>query len=440
MKVFESSSGSHAEYSIDKTDLSTDLFIFPTSYPQQRLWLVDKLTDTTVNYIISSVFRLQGKLNIEALRAALNAIVHRHEALRTCFAEQDGGPVQVILSSLSVPLTMTDLRSFSQQQRLLEVARLIRINEATAFDLERLPLLRFQLLRIRDDEYIFLLAFHHIIYDGWSKDVFLRELSVLYEAFCLEQSSPLPKLPIQYADYAVWQREWLQGESKKQLLDYWKSRLSGASALELPTDRPRPAEQSYRTENRSFSLSPDLTEALKALSRHEGVTFFMTLAAAFQVLLHRYSGQDDIVIGTPTFGRNRLELEGLIGFFVNTLVLRTDLSGNPGFRELLAQVREVTVGAYANQDIPFEKLVEALHPQRGLSRNPLFQVMFVFQNTPESPLQLQGITSELLQAGNGTNQFELTLELTETPQGLSGRVEYATDLFEAATIERLIGH
>ncbi len=440
MKVFEKSLDSHTEYSTDKTDPATDLFIFPTSYPQQRLWLVDKLTDTTVNYIISSVFRLQGKLNIEALKDALNAIVHRHEALRTCFAEQDGAPVQVILSSLSVPLTMMDLRAFSQQQRLLEVARLIQANEATTFDLERLPLLRFQLLRIREEEYIFLIAFHHIIYDGWSKDVFLRELSVLYEVFCLGQSSPLPKLPVQYADYAVWQREWLQGESKKQLLDYWKSRLSGASALELPTDKPRPAEQSYRTENRSFNLSPDLTEALKALSRHEGVTFFMTLVAAFQVLLHRYSGQDDIVIGTPTFGRNRLELEGLIGFFVNTLVLRTDLSGNPGFRELLAQVREVTVGAYANQDIPFEKLVEALHPQRDFSRNPLFQVMFVFQNIPDSSLQLQGMTSELLQVSNGTTQFDLTLELTETAQGLAGRVEYATDLFEAATIERLIGH
>ncbi|TRW97028.1 condensation domain-containing protein, partial [Candidatus Methylobacter oryzae] len=225
-----------------------------------------------------------------------------------------------------------------------------------------------------------------------------------------------------------------------RLLDYWKLRLSGAPNLELPTDRPRPAEQSYRGENRSFSLSPDLAEALKALSRHEGVTFFMTLAAAFQVLLHRYSGQDDIVIGTPTAGRSRLELESSIGFFINTLVLRIDLSGNPGFRELLAQVREVTVGAYANQDIPFEKLVEALHPQRDLSRNPLFQVMFVFRNTPEDPLHLQGMNPEPSQAGNGTTQFDLTLELTETPQGLSGRVEYATDLFEAATIERLIGH
>jgi len=440
MKAFENTSYSHVGYSTEKIDTATDLFVFPISFPQQRLWLLDRLMGTTTNYNISRVFRLLGKLDVGALEAAFNTIILRHEPLRTCFAQQDGAPVQVIKSSLSIPLTMVDLRGYPEEQKAPELARLIQANETTVFDLERLPLLRFQLLRLGEEEYISLLAFHHIISDGWSMDVFARELSALYGAFSQNLASPLSELPIQYADYTIWQREWLQGKAMERLLDYWKQRLADVQILELPTDKPRPAVQSFRGATWQFNLSPELTDGLKVLSRREGVTLFMTLLAAFQVLLHRYSGQDDIAIGTPTAGRNRLELEGLIGFFVNTLVLRSDLSGNPSFRELLAQVREVALGAYANQDMPFEKLVEALNPQRDLSRNPLFQVMFVLQNTPDDKLQLNEITAELIQVDSGSTQFDLSLELSETPRGLAGRVEYATDLFEAATISRLIGH
>ena len=425
-----------------KSDNSTaDLFLIPASFPQQELWLVDKLAGTTVNYIISRMFRLQGRLDIGCLEAAINEIIRRHETLRTFFAEQNGKPVQVIQSSLSIPLTTVDFRGYPEQRRASEVARLVQANVGTSFNLERLPLLRFQLLRLGEEEYIFLLAFHHIIYDGWSMDVFARELSALYRAFSQGQPSPVPELPIQYADYAVWQREQLQGEVMEKLLAYWKARLAGVPTLELPTDRPRPAVQSFRGATRQFSLPSDLAEGLNALSRCEGVTLFMTLAAAFQVLLHRYSAQDDIAIGTPSAGRSCLELEGLIGFFVNTLVLRADLSSDPGFRELLAQVREVALGAYTNQDMPFEKLVEALNPQRDPSRNPLFQVMFALQNAPDDKLQLNEITAEIIPVDNRTTQFDLTLDLFETADGgLSGGVEYAIDLFDAATIGRLISH
>ncbi|MDP1666746.1 MAG: amino acid adenylation domain-containing protein [Methylobacter sp.] len=440
MKLFEDTSHSCVECSAEATDAATELFVFPMSFPQLRLWLQDKLAGSTGNYNIPCAFELQGRLDVTALEAALNAIILRHEALRTYFAERDGEPVQIIQSSLSIPLTIMDLRGYPEEQRTAESARIVQADQLTVFDLDKLPLLRAQLLRLEEEKYIFLLVFHHIIFDGWSMTVFARELSALYGAFIQERPSALPELPIQYADYAVWQREALQGEAIEQLLDYWKARLADAPTLELPTDKPRPAVQSYRGESQQFSLSPDLTEGLKALSQREGVTLFMTLVAAFQVLLHRYSGQDDIVLGTPSAGRNRLELEGLIGFFISTLVLRTDLSGDPSFRDLLKQVREVALGAYANQNMPFEKLVEVLHPQRDLSRNPLFQVMFILQNTPDYNLQLNEITEEYIQADNETAKFDLTLELTETLHGLTGRVEYATDLFEAATIGRLIGH
>jgi hypothetical protein len=440
MQNFEEVSNSQTGFSVEPISPVVDQFEFPTSYPQQGLWLVDKLAGTSVNYIIPSAFRLNGKLNVRSLELALNAIIQRHEALRTCFSEQDGIPVQVIRSSLSIPLTTVDLRSYPEQQRTSEVAKLIKHNETTAFDLKKLPLLRFQLLQIKEEEYIFLHAFHHIITDGWSMGVFARELSALYGAFSQGQPSSLPELPIQYADYAVWQREWLQSERLNQLITYWKSRLSDAPMLEISTDRPRPAIQSCRGQSQSFSLSSDLTEGLKALSRRERVTPFMTLLAAFQVLLHRYSGQDDIVIGTPSAGRSNLELEGLIGYFVNTLVLRTDLSGDPSFRELLARVRVVALEAYANQDMPFEKLVEVLNSQRDQSRHPLFQVMFILQNTPDEKLQLNEMTAEYLQVGAGTTKFDLTLEMSETSNGLEGRIEYATDLFEASTIDRFIGH
>ena len=316
----------------------------------------------------------------------------------------------------------------------------IQDNKTTAFDLEKLPLLRSQLLRLGEEDYIFLLTFDHIIFDGWSMAVFARELSALYGAFSQGLTPSLPELPIQYADYTVWQRESLQGEALERLLDYWKGRLAGAPTLELPTDKPRPAVPSYRGEIQHFSLPPELVAGLKDLSRRENVTLFMTLAAAFQVLLQRYCGQDDIVIGTPTAGRSRLELEGLIGFFVNTLALRADLSGNPGFHELLAQVREVTLGAYAHQDMPFDKLVEALNLQRDRSRNPLFQVWFVLQNIDHAELHLNNLAVEHIPVIEDGAKFDLAVYVEETSRGTKGYVTYATDLFEASTITRLIGH
>ena len=281
---------------------------------------------------------------------------------------------------------------------------------------------------------------HHIVSDGWSHGVFWRELAVLYDAFTTGQPSPLPRSLIQYADFAYWQQQWLRGEVLDTQLAYWKQQLAGVSMLQLPTDHPRPAVQTFRGARHFLTLSPTLTQALKTLSQRHGVTLFMTLLAAFQTLLHRYTGQDDIAVGSLIANRNRVELEGLIGFFVNTLVLRTDLSGDPSFRELLERVRAVTLGAYEHQDMPYEKLLEALRPPRDLSRNPLFQVLFVLHNTPQQALELPGLTVHPLEIDPGTARFDITLEFWETPEGLRGRFEYSTDLFEAATIARMAGH
>ena len=285
-----------------------------------------------------------------------------------------------------------------------------------------------------------LLVTHHIASDGWSMGVLFRELAVLYEAFSTGKASPLPELPIQYADFAVWQHGWLQGEVLERQLSYWKEKLAGVAVLELPTDRPRPAVQSYRGGRKSLALSEALSEELKAFSRKEGATLFMTLLAAFQTLLQRYTGQEDVVVGSPIANRTRAEIEGLIGFFVNTLVLRTDLSGNPTFRELMARVRGVALGAYEHQDLPFEKLVEELNPDRNLSRTPLFQVMFVLQNAPRLALELPGLTVSPVQTNSGTAKFDLTLSVVEGADSLRASLEYNTDLYDAATITRMLGH
>jgi len=440
MKLFEDNPDSHDYYQPEKTGLATDLYVFPVSFSQERLWLVDRLTGVSSNYNICRVLRLQGRLDVKVLEAALNAFILRHETLRTCFSEQDGAPVQVIQSSLSIPLTVLDLSGYDEERRTAESAQLIQANQETVFDLEKCPLFREQLLRLSEEEHIFQLTFHHIITDGWSMNVLVRELSALYGAFSQGKPSPLPELPIQYADYTVWQRGWLQGEPMARLLDYWKRHLERAPTLRLPTDKPRPAVQSFHGESLHSILATDLTKGLKALSRREGVTMFMTLLTALQVLLHRYSGQDDIVVGTPFAGRTQSELDGLFGFFVNTLVLRTDLSGNPSFRELLSRVREVTLGAFDNQDMPFEKLVEVLHPQRDLSRNPLFQIWFVMENFEHVELQLNNVTVECLPVRATSAKFDLAVYLEETHHGIEVNVVYATDLFEAVTITRLIGH
>jgi len=338
-------------------------------------------------------------------------------------------------------LDVVDLSGLGEEEREAEARRLIREDAARPFDLAAGPLLRAKLLRLGAGEHVALVNMHHIVSDGWSQGVLIREIGALYAANVAGRPSPLAELPIQYADYALWQREWLQGEALARQVEYWKDRLSGApAALALPTDRPRPAVQSFRGAVLPFGLSAELSSGLVDLSRRSGATLYMVLLAAFSVLLGRYSGQEDIVVGSPIAGRRRAELEGLIGFFVNTLVLRTDLSGAPRFGELVGRVKEAALGAYAHQDLPFEKLVEELQPVRDLSRQPLFQVSFALQNVPQETLELPGL--QLSHAGGSavTSKFDLSLHVFESGDELHGIVEYATDLFDGGTIARLIGH
>ncbi|MBV9124651.1 MAG: amino acid adenylation domain-containing protein, partial [Planctomycetes bacterium] len=412
----------------------------PLSFAQQRLWFLDQLEPGHPFYNIPAALRLTGALDVTALERSLAEIVRRHEVLRTTFAVEDGRPVQAIAPELTLSLPVVDLSGLPAAECESEVRRLAWEEAQRPFDLTRGPLERVTLLRLGDREHVLLLTLHHIVADGWSIGICLRELAALYTAFTSGRPSPLPELPIQYADFARWQRQWLQGDILDNQLAYWKERLAGVPALELPTDRPRPAVQTFRGATCSWMLSDKFSRRLQGLSRREGATLYMVLLAAFQALLHRYTGQDDIAVGSPIANRTRAETEGLIGFFVNTLVLRTDLSGNPSFRELLARVREAALGAFAHQDLPFERLVEELQPRRDLSRSPLFQVLFTLQNTPLPQLELPGLKPSLLEVPVETAKFDLSLTLAETGQGLCASLEYNTDLFEAATIRRLLGH
>ena len=355
----------------------------PLSYAQQRLWFLDQLEPGGAAYNLSIAFRLTGVLDVTALEKSLDAIVRRHEILRTIFPAKDGRPVQVIVPALPLTLLVVDLRGIPDNIREAEVQRRATAEIRQSFDLAQGPLWSVKLLRLADEEHVFLLSMHHIIFDGWSFDVFFRELTALYTAFSTGKPSALPALPLQYSDFALWQRMWLQGAILEAQLTYWKQQLGGnPPLLELPTDRSRPPLQSFRGACQFLTLSHHLTEALKALSRQEGVTLFMTLLAAFKILLYRYTGQEDLLIGTPIAGRTRVKAEALIGFFVNTLVLRTNMGGNPRFRELLGKVREVALDAYDHQDLPFEKLVDELLLERSPSHAPLVQVMFALQNAP----------------------------------------------------------
>ncbi|WP_250125636.1 condensation domain-containing protein [Chroococcidiopsis sp. CCMEE 29] len=413
----------------------------PLSFAQQRLWFLEQLEPGTATYNIPAAVLLTGSLNGVALEQSLNQVIKHHEALRTNFATVEGRPIQIIKEALTLTLLVIDLQDLSDPEREFEVRRLATEEAQIPFDLEQGPLLRVTLLRLSQEEHIVLLTMHHIVSDGWSMGVLLRELAALYEAFSTGKSSSLPELPIQYADFAAWQQQWLQGEVLETKLAYWKQQLGGnLPVLQLPTDHPRAAVKTRRGAIQSFLLPSTLSQELHALSRKESVTLFMTLLAAFQALLHRYTNQDDIVVGTDVANRNRIETESLIGFFVNLLVLRTDLSGNPSFRELLGRVRKVALGAYAHQDLPFEKLVEALRPERNSSHTPLFQVLFVLQNAPMPPLELPGLTLRLLEVDNETSKFDLALFLTETERGLVATWQYNADLFEAATIARISAH
>jgi len=413
----------------------------PLSFAQQRLWFFTQLEPDSSAYNIPAAVRLTGKLNIAALSKSVAEILQRHEVLRTTFTVVDGEAIQVIGKGENFTFPVIDLQALAEEQKQQEVLNLASLEAQKPFDLVKAPLIRASLLQLSQTDHVVLLTMHHIVSDGWSTGIFIKELTALYTAFSQGQTSPLAELAIQYADFAMWQRKWLQGEVLQTQLNYWRQQLGGdLPILELPTDHPRPAIQSNNGATQPFQLSKSLTEKLKDLSKQEGVTLFMTLLATFKVLLHRYTQQEDIIVGTPIANRNRSEIEGLIGFFVNTLVLRANLGSNPTFRELLQEVREVTLGGYAHQDLPFERLVEELQPGRNLSHNPLFQVMFILQNASTQVLHLPELTLELLKAEKNTANFDLTLSLTETEAGLKGDLEYNTDIFDAARINRMLGH
>ncbi|HEY0733388.1 MAG TPA: amino acid adenylation domain-containing protein [Herpetosiphonaceae bacterium] len=413
----------------------------PLSFAQQRLWFLDQLEPDSSTYTIPAAWRLEGPLDVIALRQSLTTIVERHEALRTTFTTTaDGQPVQAITPPQVVPLPLIDLHGLSASERESVLLRLAGTEARQPFDLARGPLIRTTLLRLAETDHVLLLTMHHIVSDGWSMEVFARELVPIYTALIAGMPPSLAQLPIQYADYAVWQRGWLSGTVLEAQLGYWRRQLAGLPVLELPTDRPRPALPTFRGARQTFALPAALSKELVALSQREGVTLFMTLLAAWQVLLDRYSGQHDIVVGTPIANRTQEETEHLIGFFVNTLVLRADLSGNPTFRDVLHRVRETALGAYAHQDLPFEQVVDALQPERDLSRHPLFQVMFTLQNVPMVSLELPSLVLNPLPIEYETTKFDLTLSMAEEGSGLVGSLEYTTDLFEAETIGRMVSH
>lgn len=407
----------------------------PLCLAQERLWFLEQLEPGNPFYNVAIAVQLKGKLNITALQQSLKAIVQRHESLRTSFKVVEGKPVQAIHPMVDVSLPIVDFTSV--QDPPSEIQHFILKETQQPFDLSQAPLLRAQLLCLQENEYLLLVTMHHIISDGWSIGVLLQELAAVYQACDRGQPSPLAELPIQYADFAYWQRQLLPGEVLKQL-DYWKQQLSGSiPVLQLPTDRTRPAIQTFTGKKQSLALPKNLAEAVKELNQREGVTLFMTLLTVFKILLYCYTKQEDILVGSPVAGRNRPETQGSIGFFINTLVLRTNLSKNPTFRELLQRVREVALGAYAHQDVPFEKLVEELQPERNLSYNPLFQVMFILQNAPIPSVELSGLTWQPQEVDSGTAKFDLKLSLWETSEGLNGSFEYKTDLFDAPTITRM---
>jgi amino acid adenylation domain-containing protein len=411
------------------------------SFAQERLWLLEQIEGLGTAYNIPVVIGLHGGLEIAALEQSLAEVVRRHEVLRTRFGRVDGAPVQVIEPAVELRLAVEDLSAVAARRRPAAVRRRLAAIVGTAFDLERGPLLRAAVLRLSAREHVAVVVLHHIVSDGWSLGIVLRELATLYGALVAGRRSPLPELAVQYADYALWQREWLSGAALARQVEYWKERLAGApSALALPCDRPRPAVQSFRGGVRRFALSALVTRRLGELAGAERATLFMVLLAAFQVVLSRWSGQQDIVVGTPIAGRTQRVSEELIGLFVNMLALRTDLRGDPTFRGLLGRVREVSLGAYAHQELPFEKLVAELQPVRDLSRQPLFQVLFGLQNVPRERLELPGLMLRRLAAEHVTAKFDLSLHMVQTQAELRGAVEYATDLFDGGTIDRLVGH
>ncbi|MEA2693615.1 MAG: hypothetical protein QOJ16_3002, partial [Acidobacteriota bacterium] len=414
---------------------------FPLSYAQQRLWFLDQLEPGNPFYNLPGAIRLTGPLDEPALARSLAGVARRHEVLRTTFSSLSGLPVQRIGPPPDLPLPVVDVSALPTGDRAAATRALVAAAVRRPFDLAMGPVMRALLLRLGTGERILVFALHHIVADGWSLRILVREVTALYAAFAAGAPSPLPDLPVQYADYAAAEQEWLSGPVLAPQLAYWKRRLGGLPGpLDLPGDRPRPEVQTFRGARHPLGFPAETVAGLKELGRRQGATLFMTLLAALMVLLHRYSGREDLAIGTPIANRDRVETEGLIGFFVNTLVLRGELAGDPSFRELLARVRETTLGAFAHPDLPFERLVEELQPERDLRHSPLFQVLFAFQSLPEETRGDSDLRARALPVDSGTSLFELTLSLEETPRRLAGSIEYNTDLFDRSRMARLAGH
>ena len=440
-EVIETAMRSGEKLEIPPIERVTRNEALPLSFAQQRLWFLDQLDPSNPFYNISSAILLKGSLNVPILEQSFQEIVQRHEALRTSFVNVNGEPVQVIAPALNITLPVVDLQKLSLEEREAEARQLTNLHARHSFDLTQSPLLQTTLLQLAEDEHILLFTIHHIVADAWSAGVLISEVAALYESFSTGTPLLLPDLPIQYADFTLWQRQWLQTEVRSSQMAYWKQQLGGnLPVLQLPTERSRPPIQTFRGKKQSWTIPQALSQALKSISQREAVTLFMTLLAAFKTLLYRYTNQTDILVGSAIANRNRSEIESLIGFFVNTLVLRTDLSGNPSFRELLRRIREVTLDAYTHQDLPFEQLVAELQPERNLGHTPLFQVMFVLQNAPMETLKLSGLSLTPIEVDTEIARFDLTLSLTDTAQGLIGVFEYNTDLFDSAAIARMQGH
>ena len=394
-------------------NLPTDVYAFPVSFAQERLWYLHELEPESPAYNVSMAFRVNGLLNVAALEQSLNSLAQRHEILRTTFSLRDGELVQLVHPASPLSLSITDLRHLREPEREEMLQRLLLEHARRPFELDCGPVFRVGLIQNKNDEHVFHLHMHHIVSDEWSTGVLFRELSILYEAYGSGKPNPLPELPIQYADYAVWQRDWLQGENLEKQLSYWRRQLSEMLTVELPIDRLRPAVQTYCGGKQMISVSPEVCHQLKSLSHQEGVTFFTTLLAAFQIYLHRYTGQDDVPVGTPIADRTSLETEGLIGFFLNTLVIRPDLTGNPTVREVLARVRRVTLDAYDHQGLPFERLVQELNPKRDPSRSPLFRILFVFHNAANSDFVLPNLHVSRVSLPSEVAKFDFQATLTE---------------------------
>ena len=405
------------------------------SFAQERLWFIDQLQPDSSIHNMRAAFLLKGSLNVAVLEQSLREIVRRHEILRTTFAAVDGMPVQVISPYIDLKLPVIDLIGVPDSERDIQVEQITRQEFEQPFDLAKVPLWRFKLLRLAEEEYLLLRTVHHIIFDGWSYSVFMRELAVIYEAFSTGKPLPLKELPIQYADFAQSQRQWLEGEVLESQLNYWKQQLSGSiSPLELPIDHIRPSIPTYRGARQILVLPKDLTEKLKALSAQEEVSLFVTLLAAFKTLLYRYTGQEDMIVCSPIAGRNRVETKKLIGYFNNILPMRTYLGENPSFRELMGRVSQVTLGAYEHQDLPFQKLMDC----SNIPSTSLYRGMFALQNTPSQPLKLGEINISYPDVDSDTSNFDLFLSLTEGEGNITAVLTFKTDLFNSSTITQML--